>query len=107
MSCTPNREEIKVIVSTKGVGDEVNLVKLFQNGRVTGICSERPSSSWGMTLGPKLVQANAGRPLSSAWLVEEMSEPPSADLVTGILAGSAGCFAATLILATIVFWKAD
>jgi hypothetical protein len=98
-------KEIKVVLSSKAVGNEAALGRLLQSGRVTGICSETPRSSWGLTLGPKLVEANQGRQLSSAWWIEEMREPPSAALVTGILAGSVGCLAAVLILALIVFWK--
>jgi hypothetical protein len=99
------RREIKVVLSAKGVRDEAALRRLLEGGRVTGICSEAPSSSWGTQLGPKLVQANPGCQLSSAWTVEEMREPPGAALVTGILTGSASCFAAAVVLALLVFWK--
>jgi hypothetical protein len=36
-----------------------------------------------------------------------MHNPPSAAAVQAALLGSAGCFAAVVILAGIVFWKAD
>ena len=98
--------EIKVVLSSKEVRDEDALAKLLQHGRVTGICSAALRSSWGMTLGSELVEANQGCQLSSAWSIEELREPPSAALVTGMLAGSNGCFAAVVMLAMIIFWKA-
>lgn len=99
-------KEIKVVLSSKAVGDEAALRRLLQPGRVTGICSEAPRSSWGTTLGPNLIKANQGCLLSSAWEVQELSTPPSAAFVTGIFTGSAGCFAAVFILGIIVLWKA-
>jgi hypothetical protein len=100
------RKEIKAVLSSNTVRNEADLRRLLQPGRVTGICSETPSSSWGMTLGPKLVEANPGCQLSAAWQIEELREPPSAARVTGSLAASAACFTAVIILALIVFWKA-
>jgi hypothetical protein len=44
--------------------------------------------------------------LSSAWEIEELRDPPSAAFVTRLLVGSAGCFAAVVLLAGIVYWKA-
>ncbi len=99
-------KEIKVILSSKTVGDETALRRLLEPGRVTGICSATPRSSWGTTLGPNLVQANHGWPLSAAWSIEELRNPPSAALVNGLLVGSASCFGAVLILAAVLFWKA-
>ncbi len=100
------RKEIKVVLSSKSVRDEAALRQLLQRGRVTGICSEVPRSSWGTVLGPKLIEANQGCQLSSAWSIEELREPPSAARVTGLLTSSTGCFAAVIILVMIVFWKA-
>jgi hypothetical protein len=98
--------EIKVVLSSKAVRDETDLRRLLQRGRVTGICSEAPRSSWGTSLGPELEKANQGCRVSSAWWMQDLSEPASAAQVTRILTGSAGCFAAVFLFALIVFWKA-
>jgi hypothetical protein len=97
--------EIKVVFETNGVRDEAALKQLLQKGRLTGICSDTPRSSWGLTLGPQLVQANQGLPLQSAWDIDELREVPSAASVTWNLAGSAGCFVVTIVLALLLFWK--
>jgi hypothetical protein len=98
-------KEIKVVLSSKLVRNEADLRDLMRGGRVTGICSETPRSSWGTTLGPNLVQANHGCPLSSAWSIEEMREPPSAAELMATFAGGVACLVTVLILALIVFWK--
>jgi hypothetical protein len=100
------RREIQVVLSAKGIRDEAALRRLLQPGRITGMCSKTPRSSWGGTLGPELVKANDGRPLSSAWEIEELGEPPSEARVRWLLTGSGGCFAAVCVCALIVFWKA-
>jgi hypothetical protein len=100
------RKDIRAVLSSTAVGDEAALRRLLQPGRVTGICSEAPKASWGTALGPRLLQVNPGCQLSSAWVIEELREPPSAARVTEILAVSAACFAAVLLLAVVVFWKA-
>ncbi len=97
---------IQVVLSSKTVHDNADLTRLLQQGRVTGICSQTPSSSWGVTLGPELVKANPGCTLSSAWSIEELRAPPGAATVTALLTGSECCLAAVLILALIVYWKA-
>jgi hypothetical protein len=99
------RKEIKVVLSSKAVRDEAALRRLLEQGHITGICSETPRSSWGTELGPRLVQANPGCQLTSAWSVEEMREPPSAARVTVLLTSSAGCFAAVIVLALLIFWR--
>ncbi|HVS37614.1 MAG TPA: hypothetical protein VMS17_18775 [Gemmataceae bacterium] len=97
---------IQVVLSSKVVRDEADLQRLLQQGRVTGICSEKPSSSWGTELGPKLEKMNPGCTLTSAWSVAELRAAPSAATVTAILTGSASCFVAVLVLALILYWKA-
>jgi hypothetical protein len=100
------RKEIKVVLSSTDVRDEAALRQWLRRGRVTGICSAAPSTSWGTELGPRLVEANQGCPLSAAWSIEELRETPSAALVEGLLGGAVGCLAAVVVLALIVFWKA-
>jgi hypothetical protein len=97
--------EIKVVLSSTAVRDEADLRQLLLHGRVTGICSEAPRSSWGTTLGPELEKLNPGCTLSSAWEIKELNEPPSAALVNGSFSASAGCFALAILFAMIVFWK--
>ena len=99
--------EIKAVLSTASVGDEAALRRLLQPGRITGICSATPRSGWGMTLGPELEKSNQGQRLTSAWSIEELREPPSAEQVKIIFAGAAVCLAATCILALVVCWKRD
>jgi hypothetical protein len=101
------RREIKVVLESREVEDEAALVRLLQGGRVSGICSPAPISSWGATLGPNLRNANQGCSLSSAWSIEELRELPSAARVWRIFASSAGCYAAVLLLSTIVFMKSE
>jgi hypothetical protein len=98
-------KDIRVVLYSTSVRDEMDLGRLLQNGRVLGMCSADSKSYWGATLGPNLTKANQGCQLSSSWSIEELSEPPSVTLVTRIMNGSAGCFVAVLILAIFVFWK--
>ena len=101
----PNqRKDIQVVLRAKG--EEADVVRRLKTGSVTGICSERPSVSWGAELGPILVKANPGCQLTSAWEIEELRERPSAALVTGLLTGSAACFAAVIVFALLLFWLA-
>ena len=53
-------KEIRVVLSSNAVGDEAALKRLLQPGRVTGICSARPTSSWGGVVANELVKANQG-----------------------------------------------
>ena len=101
-----DRKEIKVVLSSNAVRDQVALGRFLQPGRVTGICSEAPGSKWGRVLEHDLVQANHGCPLSSAWSIEELRESPSEAEVTRLLTGAGGCFVGIILLAMIVFWKA-
>jgi hypothetical protein len=49
------------------------------------------------------MQANPGSDLPSAWVIDELSEPPSAAQVQGIYLGSAACYALSIALAIVVF----
>jgi hypothetical protein len=97
-----NHEEIKVVLSSRAIEDEAALMRLLQDGRVTGICSRVPRTSWGATLGPELVKANGGRRLVSAWEIKEMRKPPGAAWVMGLLISSAVCLTAVMVLAPVI-----
>jgi hypothetical protein len=95
--------EIKVVVESRQIPGEAGLRQWLSLGRITGICSAAPRTTWGTTLGPLLSQANGGSTLRAAWSIEEVGELPSAAEVTGTWAGAVGCFAGVLILAAFVF----
>lgn len=97
-------QEIRVVLSSRAIRNEADLRKMFEHGRVTGICSSAPRSNWGATLGRQLSQANGGRPLNAAWSIEEMNNPPTAALVNTLLSCSAGCFALVLAIVPVMFW---
>jgi hypothetical protein len=101
-----DREEIKVVLSSGDIENEATLNRLLQDGRVTGICSRVPRSSWGATLGPELVKTNGGRRLVAAWEIKEMRKPPSTASVMGLLASSAACLTAVIVLAPMTVWLA-
>ncbi len=97
---------IKAVLFSKALRDESALRRLLQQGSVTGICSESPRPGWEKTLGQKLRKANQGCALSSAWMIEEIRQPPTAAVVTAILWASAGCLTAAIVLAIILLGKA-
>jgi hypothetical protein len=97
--------EIEVVLWSNAVGGVAPLAHLMQSGRVTGICSASLRSSWGTVLGPEIVKANKGLPLSSAWSIEAMREVPSEELVTTLLRSATGSFAAIILCSLGVFWK--
>jgi hypothetical protein len=99
------RRDIKVVVSSRDVANEVELRHWLSAGRITGICSAEPRTSFGTSLGSLLVEANHdGATLTAAWSIEELRAAPSAAEVMATWAGSVGCFAAVLLLAAVVFW---
>jgi hypothetical protein len=98
-------KEIKVVLHSMTIRNESALVRLLKNGCIDGMCSVDLRSSWGTELGPNLMKANLGCILSSAWDIEDLSEPPSEARISGLFFGSYGCFMAALIIAIIFFWK--
>jgi hypothetical protein len=96
-------EEIKAVLSSHTIPDEASLRQFMQRARVTGICSDAPRSNYGLTLGPKRKEMNPGSELSSAWLIEDLSEPPSAAQVQWIFLGSAVCYGLVVVLAMLIF----
>jgi hypothetical protein len=98
-------KEIAVVLHSKQVRDETSLGRLLQTGRLAGICSADRQTGWGTSLGPKLVEANAGCQLTSAWEIEELSTPPEEAQVARVVAGAMACLAAVLGLAAFVFWR--
>jgi hypothetical protein len=90
--------QISAVVALRGVQNEAQLGQRLTQP-ITGVCSAEPRTSWGVTLGPKLVEANRGRSLGPAWWIEEMREPPSEVKVDALLTGSLACFVAVWVLA--------
>jgi hypothetical protein len=98
-------QEVKVVLMSDSIRDEAALRQFVQqHQRVTGICSDTPWLSSG-TLRTELTRANPGSRLSAAWVIDDLSDPPSADRVQRILWGSAGCYALVIALALVVFTK--
>lgn len=98
-------EEIKVVLSSKHVSGEGALQQLLQANRVTGICSKTLRTSWGTELGPNLVKHSEGKPLTAAWNVEELREPPTAAAIKGYYLGAYISYALTLVLSLIAVGK--
>lgn len=69
--------EIELVLKADSVHNEKELRKLLKDKSITGICSEKKSSSWGTELGPKMIKANRGKQLNAAWQIEELSAAPS------------------------------
>lgn len=97
----PSRE-IQAVLACQSVQDEVDLKQRLQQGRVTGVCSQAPSSRWGMTLGPNLVAANNDLPLHSAWLISEMRHPPRADVVEVLRILALGTFVVATVMSLVI-----
>jgi hypothetical protein len=98
----PGGKDIKAVLTSKTIRNDADLKQFIQQGRVSGLCEEAPGLSGGTTR-TELIQANPGSALSSAWVIEEMDEPPSAAEVQGILLGSGACFALVFALAIVIF----
>jgi hypothetical protein len=102
-------DEIEVVLSSKQIRDEATLQRLLRPGQVTGICSATRSTSWGVTLGPRLVESNPGSKLNSAWRFEYVENTPTLQFVSILPASSTGCFVSALILAAAIgyrnFWN--
>jgi hypothetical protein len=94
-----------VVLCCNSVRDEPALRRQLHVGRVSGICRASPTSSWGTELGPRLRGANPRCSLTSAWVVEELREPPSAARVAAIRNGSVACFAFVLAAVVILLWR--
>lgn len=97
------QREIRAVLHCDKVASDVDLDQFLQRGDVTGICSEAPDSNWGVTVGPRLNKANPGYHLGSAWEIEELANPPTAERVRMIFLGSEGCFALVLIAVVVLF----
>ena len=100
-----DRREIRVVLYSNDIPGAAPLGQRMQSGRITGICSASTRSSWGTVLGPEIVKANRGMPLTSVWEITEMREVPSEGLVRNLLWGSTGGFAVVVLLSLLVFWK--
>ncbi|QJW94273.1 hypothetical protein [Frigoriglobus tundricola] len=100
--------DIQAVLWSKSFRNEIELHNFFRRtpGRIKGICSESKRSFWGLDLGPKLTEANGQRPLTAAWDIEEMSEPPSAEEVFWWLMIADFFFGTTLLVVVILLWRA-
>jgi len=94
--------KIAAVVEVRSVSDDASLQRLLAPGRITAICSAKPRSGWGATLGPELSKANGSAELSSAWDLEEMSRRPSESFIATLNYSGVGCYA--LALACVVFF---
>jgi hypothetical protein len=97
-------KEIEAVVSSNRIKNDGDLQRFLQQGRVQGLCSERPGLSGG-TLRTKLIEANGGAQLSSAWVIEELLEPPGLAVVQRFFWGSAACYAVAMVLAIVVWTR--
>ncbi len=98
-------QEIEAVMSSKQISNEGQLRMAMQPQRFEGICSAQKSTSWGVTLGPNLVQANNGLPLKAAWDIDELRYVPSEEMVKGLYIAAMCCSAATILMSLIVIWK--
>jgi hypothetical protein len=94
--------EIRAVLVSRTIPDAVALRQYVKQGRIVGICSASPTG-WGGTMKAELLKANAGCQLSSAWEIEELSEPPSEAAVRNIFLASAACFALVFALGIIIY----
>jgi hypothetical protein len=100
----PPRNKIQAVFSSKSIANEAELRHVVSLGRLKGICSAEPRTSWGLTLGPEIVKSNQGVPLTAAWSIEELREVPSESAVFFWCAGAVGCLAATFLFAGLALW---
>lgn len=99
-------QPIRVVLWSDAVDSQLALDQLLRGGRIHGICESSPQTRWGRKLGPKLLGTNPGCQLSSAWVVSEMSNPPSAERVQTLQAGGIAGFSLALLAAAAVFVRA-
>jgi hypothetical protein len=92
--------EIKAVLKSKTISNEAALKRFMQQGRITGLCSDAPGFT---NVRGKLTEANPGSDMTSAWIIDDLSEPPSAGMVNTIFLGSAACQILVIALALVVF----
>ncbi len=93
-------DEMRCVLESTVVSSDAECDQLLRSGRVTGICSEVPRTSWGSRLGPDLVNANQNRPLTAAWVLEDSREPPRANhfLIASAIAFSLALLSGVFVL---------
>jgi hypothetical protein len=91
------QKEIQAVVSCNKIKNDAALVQFVQQGRVEGLCSERPGLTYG-TLRTELMNANPGAQMSSAWIIEELTELPNPGMIQVLFLGSAACYVLVLVL---------
>jgi hypothetical protein len=99
----PVPREIQAVLSSTTIRNQAMLVQQLQAGRVTGIVSAEPRTSWGATLGPNLVQANDGLPLTAAWEIEDAGVSLTAMQVHWLQYGEIACFVGVMVLSVTIF----
>ena len=101
-----DRREIQVVLSSNSIPGAAPLGHLMQSGRVTGICSDSPRSTWGTVLGPETGEGEQGAAPVVGLEIEEMRQLPDTELVTTLLWCAVGSFVAMILCSLAVFWKA-
>jgi hypothetical protein len=93
-------DEIPCVLESTVISSEDDCERLLRPGRITGVCSDVPRTSWGSRLGPDLVNANQNRPLTAAWVVEDAREPPHGNrfLIASGVAFSLAIFCGVFVL---------
>lgn len=92
------RREIQAVVSSRTVHSDDELDQLLRPGKLTGICSAKPSTGWGMTLGPNLVSANGDLPLNAAWNIEQTRRRPLPELAMAIKFATIGIYVLAVVV---------
>ncbi len=91
--------EIRAVFASDSIADAEALRSALGGDRVAVMCSEKPKSDWGSTLGPNLVKANENRTLGSAWYLDDLRDPPSARGVNRDFTIATACFIFVVLLA--------
>jgi hypothetical protein len=96
------KPEIKAVLHSKSIRNDRDLRKYLNAGRVDGICADTPTQ-YGAQLRKKMIDANPRASLLAVYVIQDMTEPPSADSIWAAHWGAAACLTAVLLAAVIVF----
>jgi hypothetical protein len=95
-------KEIKAVLSSHSIRDEAALRQFVRRDRIDAVCSDSPGMSGG-TIRKHLIESNPGSQLNAAWILSDLSDPPTAETVRNIFAGAYVCFGVAIALSIIVF----